>query len=228
MFSSMDELEHATERVALTVCTTQLYSREFSKRYRAGRAPCPRTLDKAIKESMPDLRIEECEAQNRTRFRRLIALEVVRKEGFTGSSCTFYQPVNPGAVLFLIENTAKPTGAESPLGGGHRRSAQMIELGMKGCLVDKEVFDYLQANTPKFEESKPMKVLRPTLVNFGGNDIDIDTANKDMLVNIIREANKQLEADKDMIALSAVFRAQAEDIKEVIKLCIAQIDKASK
>lgn len=71
---------------------------------------------------------------------------------------------------------------------------------------------------------KPMRnftVTRPVLV---GN-IDILTASDDVLVSIIRDAKNEQENMKDMVEVSAKFKAKSKELDDVIALCVEQLDK---
>lgn len=71
------------------------------------------------------------------------------------------------------------------------------------------------------ESNMSLKITTPTMV---GN-INIDNAPKSTLTAIIRAANKQIEDNKDLEAISKTFKEEKEELEKVIKLCVEQLDK---
>ena len=72
--------------------------------------------------------------------------------------------------------------------------------------------------------SPSLEVERPVLV--GG--CDITKAAPHVLISIIGEAEKQVDSGPDAVLDSEYHKAKAERLKEVIKLCVAELDKAEK
>ena len=72
-----------------------------------------------------------------------------------------------------------------------------------------------------FGQEDILTVKRPVLVN-GTNILEA----KDFeLQSIIRKAQKQIEETADMAKLSKKVAAQNDDLQEIIKLCVEQLDK---
>ena len=71
------------------------------------------------------------------------------------------------------------------------------------------------------KKENSMKITRPVLV---GN-INILEASPEVLGNIIREANKQITQMADLAVESKHFENEQNSLKEVVKLCVTQLDK---
>lgn len=78
-------------------------------------------------------------------------------------------------------------------------------------------------NNPNLNLKKEnsMKITRPVLV---GN-VDILTASPELLGNIIREANNQMTQMADLAVESKYYENKQNSLKEVVKLCVGQLDK---
>jgi hypothetical protein len=80
-------------------------------------------------------------------------------------------------------------------------------------------------NNPKLKtfstKENNMKITRPVLV---GN-INILEALPDVLGQIIREAKKRMSELDDLASESEHFKREQDELKEVVKLCVTQLDK---
>lgn len=230
MFSSMVKLDIAVSNVALNICHVPKFKDEFLRSYNAHMSPARQILFGACKSAKVRLGTN---ANNINTFFYLVEIAAARNFDL---DLRRYKTVSVDKKKALINWKNKPVAKphkkivmreleEKMLDTAIADHISTVSVGYSMDLqkASKEALAFFSPPTkPTFDKVKPMslEVTRPVLV--GG--IDILTASDEQLVHIIREAERQIKSDEDITKLSTKFKKKTEELKEVIKLCIQQLD----
>lgn len=245
MFSCKAELDTAVSNVAHNISVKVELRVHFTDRYRANMSPDRDMLRYAcISAKVP---IKDFDANQVNTFFSLVEQNTARRLDL---DLRRYKPVNvvkERALLDANQEVPKCEGASV----GYKINLRKAEEATSNFFFSREDLAsaigpssladsvhkasiaaakevklarafFSQPTRPTFEENKPMslEVTRPVLVG----STDILTASDEQLVRIIREAERQIKADEDIAKRSTKFKKKAEELREVIALCIQQLD----
>jgi hypothetical protein len=123
----------------------------------------------------------------------------------------------------LLSNISKEA-ARANLGVG----TKLTNIVSVSCAINPSHSNGFSIN-PVNKEVFNMKITRPINVSsstFG--IVDVLTASESILASLVREAQKEIDANDDLALISKSYAKKAEELQKIIELCVKQIDKVAK
>lgn len=117
-------------------------------------------------------------------------------------------------------------------------TGRSIDLPSFEADIDKARYTYptpsefFTTKPSPFEQPKletiPMHIERPINVIGTRGCINILTATVETLAKLIREAQEEIEVNKDLALISKAYAKKAVELEKIIELCVKQLDKVAK